>query len=64
MQLCVLELGRIVRQDGAIFLFSVGQQWMIWSSGRERENYRNQSSRKYRDEGEHQLSASLYLLTS
>lgn len=43
--------GRNVRQDGIIFMFSVGQEWMIWSSGRERESYRNQSSRKYREKG-------------
>lgn len=54
-------LGWNIRQDEAIFLFTVGQQWVIWSNEREKKNYRNWNSRKCREkkEGEHQLFASL-----
>lgn len=46
-----------IRQE-AIFLLTIGQQWVIWSNEREK-NYRNWSSRKYREKRKESISCLL-----
>lgn len=55
----IRDLGWNIRQDEAIFLFSVGQQWVIWCNEREKKNYRIWSSRKYKEKRKESIS---YLL--
>lgn len=52
-------LGWNIRQGEAMFLFFIGQEWVIWSNEREKKNYRNWSSRKYREKRKDSISCLL-----